>query len=232
MDKNITISDSLQKSDLFKGLTAEQNDAVFKSGLRKKLHPKNILFHQGDSAKKFYLVNQGRLKLTKLNEQGKEVIFRYIGAGEVTAAVAVYKNREYPVTAESVEETDVTGWDRQTMMQLIRRYPDIAINLLDITLDRVEDVQNRYLELCTERVEQRIALTLLRLLRSAGVKTSEGIYIDIPLGRQNIADYTGTTLYTVSRTLSSWEKRGWIKSSRERVVITDPHSLVQFSETI
>jgi len=88
------------------------------------------------------------------------------------------------------------------------------------------------LELCTERVEQRIALTLLRLLRSAGVKTSEGIYIDIPLGRQNIADYTGTTLYTVSRTLSSWEKRGWIKSSRERVVITDPHSLVQFSETI
>ena len=232
MDKNITISDSLQTSDLFKGLTTEQNDVVIKSGLRKKLHPKNILFHQGDSAKKFYLVNQGRLKLTKLNEQGKEIIFRYIGAGEVTAAVAVYKNREYPVTAESVEETDVTGWDRQTMMQLIRRYPDIAINLLDITLDRVEDVQNRYLELCTERVEQRIALTLLRLLRSAGVKTSEGIYIDIPLGRQNIADYTGTTLYTVSRTLSSWEKRGWIKSGRERVVITDPHSLVQFSETV
>ncbi len=232
MDKNIAILNNLKKSDVFKGLTTEQNDAVIKSGFRKKLQSKNILFHQGDSAQKCYLVNQGRLKLTKLNEQGKEVIFRYIGAGEVTAAVAVIKKREYPVTAESVEETDVTGWDRQTMMQLIQHYPDIAINLLGIILDRVEDIQNRYQELATERVEQRIALTLLRLMRSAGAKTTDGIYIDIPLSRQNIADYTGTTLFTVSRTLSTWKKKGWIKSRREQIVITDPHSLVKFGEAI
>ena len=231
MDKNIAILDSLEKLDVFKGLTTEQNDVVIKSGLRKKLRSKNILFHQGDSAKKCYLVNRGRLKLTKLNEQGKEVIFRYIGAGELTAAIAVLKNWTYPVTAESVEETDVTSWDKQMMIQLMRRYPDISINLLGIILGRLEDVQNRYLELCTKRVEQRIALTLLRLMRSAGSKTSEGIYIDIPLGRQNIADYTGTTLYTVSRTLSTWGKKGWIKSGRERIVVTDPHSLVQFAET-
>ena len=49
---------------------------------------------------------------------------------------------------------------------------------------------------------------------------------------KNIADYTGTTLYTVSRILSTWEKKGWIKSGRERIVVTDPHSLVQFAETI
>jgi len=232
MDKNIAILDSIHKSDVFTNLTTEQNDAVIKSGFSKKLQSKNILFHQGDSAQTCYLVNQGRLKLTKLNEQGKEVIFRYVGAGELTAAVAVIKNRPYPVTAETVEETDVTGWSRQTMMHLMRRYPDITINLLGIILERLEDVQNRYLELCTEQVEQRIALTLLRLMRSAGSKTSKGIHIDIPLGRQNIADYTGTTLYTVSRTLSAWEKKGWVKSGREQIVITDPHSLVLFAGTI
>jgi CRP-like cAMP-binding protein len=118
------------------------------------------------------------------------------------------------------------------MMYLMRRYPDITINLLGIILYRLEDVQNRYLEIATERVERRIALTLLRLMRSAGSKTSEGIYIDIPLGRQNIADYSGTTLYTVSRTLSTWEKRGWVKSGRERIIVTDPHSLVSFAEAV
>ena len=232
MDKNIAILDSLPSSDVFAGLTTEQNDVVTKHGLRKKLPPKKILFHQGASAQTCYLVNRGRLKLTKLNEQGKEVIFRYVSVGELTAAVAVLKNRDYPVTAECVEETVVTGWDKQTMMYLMRRYPDITINLLGIILERLDDVQNRYLELSTERVERRIALTLLRLMRTAGLKTPEGIYIDIPLGRQNIADYSGTTLFTVSRTLSSWEKKGWIKSGRERIVVTDSHSLVTFSEAI
>ena len=176
-------------------------------------------------------MNRGRLKLTKLNEQGKEVILRYIGSGEVTAAITVLKNWTYPVTAESIEETDVVGWDKSTILELMHQYPDIAVNLLSIILERIDDVQHRYLEVCTEHVDQRIARSLLRLMRRAGSKTSEGIHIDIPLSRQNIADYSGTTLYTVSRTLSAWEKKGWIHSGREQIVVTDPHALVQFAET-
>ena len=67
-------------------------------------------------------------------------------------------------------------------------------------------------------------------MRSAGSKTSEGIQIAIPLSRQNIAGYAGTTLFTVSRTLRTWEKEGWIKSGRERITVTDPHALVSFAE--
>ncbi|MCP4010134.1 MAG: Crp/Fnr family transcriptional regulator [Proteobacteria bacterium] len=223
---------SLHKAVLFKGLTSQQYEDLLKRGLSKTLQSKTILFHQGDSAISCVIVNRGRLKLTKLNEQGKEVILRYIGIGELTAAIAVLKDRDYPVTAESIEETDVTVWDKPTMMQMMREYPDIAINLLGIILERIEDVQNRYLEVCTERVDQRIARSLLRLMRRAGLKVPDGIHINIPLSRQNIADYSGTTLYTVSRTLSAWEKKGWISSGRERIVVTDPHALVRFSETV
>jgi len=222
---------SLHKSDLFKGLTDQQYTDLLKSGRNTTLQPKGILFRQGDSAISCALVNRGRLKLTKLNEQGKEVIMRYIGAGEVTAALAVLKDWDYPVTAESVEKTNVTVWDKPTIIQMMRVYPDIAINLLEIVLERIDDVQNRYLEVCTEHVDQRIARSLLRLMRRAGLKTADGILIDIPLSRQNIADYSGTTLYTVSRTLSAWEKNGWIRSGREQIVVTAPHALVRFSET-
>ncbi|MCB2168964.1 MAG: Crp/Fnr family transcriptional regulator [Deltaproteobacteria bacterium] len=231
MATNPQISYSPHRSEVFKGLTGEQVANLVKEGRRIKLEPKNILFHQGDPAKNCFLVNRGRLKLTKLNEQGKEVILRYIVPGELTAATAVLKNWAYPVTAEAIEETDVIVWDKPAMMQLMRRYPDIAINLLGIILERIDDVQNRYLEVCTEHVDQRIARSLLRLMRRAGSKTPEGIHIDIPLSRQNIADYSGTTLYTVSRTLSAWEKKGWIQSGREQIIVTDPHALVQFSET-
>jgi len=190
-----------------------------------------FLFNQGDPAVHCVLVNRGRLKLTKLNEQGKEVIFRYIGAGELTAAIAVLKNRNYPVTAESTDETAVTVWDKSTMTQVMHQYPDIAINLLGIILDRLDEVQDRYLELCTEHVDQRIARSLLRILRRSGSKIRTGIQIDILLSRQNIADYSGTTLYTVSRTLSAWEKKGWIKSGREKIIVTNLHALALFAET-
>jgi CRP-like cAMP-binding protein len=231
MDTILNISDSLHKSEIFKGLTSQQNADLLKRGRRIILKSKSILFHQGDPAISCVLVNRGRLKLTKLNEQGKEVILRYIGVGELTAAIAVLKNWDYPVTAESIEETDVRIWDKPMMMQMMHEYPDIAINLLGVILERIDDVQHRYLEVCTEHVDQRIARSLLRLMRRAGLKIPEGIYINIPLSRQNIADYSGTTLYTVSRTLSAWGKKGWIRSERERIVVIDPYALVRFSET-
>lgn len=224
------MEDIFQKTDLFEGLSTDQHDKIIKSGFHLVLKPKSILFHQGDPAKIFYMINSGRLKLTKLNEQGKEVIMRYIGAGELTAAITSLKDWEYPLTAESIEDTEVIGWDKAGVLNMIETYPKIAINLLNIVLTRIDDIQHRYLELSTERVEQRIARTLLRLMRSAGLKKPEGILINLPLSRQNIADFSGTTLFTVSRTLSAWEKKGWIKSGREKITITAPHSLVLLSE--
>lgn len=223
---------SPEKSKIFESLTNEQFAALLNQGQRLTLQPKNILFHQGDRAEKCFLVNRGRLKLTKLNEQGKEVILRYISFGELAATAAVLRNQLYPVTAECIDETEVVGWDKPTILALMRQYPDIAINLLGIVFDRIDDLQHRYLEVCTEHVDQRIARSLLRLMRHAGIKGPEGIHIDIPLSRENIADYSGTTLYTVSRILSSWEKKEWIKSGREKIIIKDPHALVLFAEGV
>ncbi len=221
---------SLDKSEIFEGLTSVQFATLLEKGQQTILQPKSILFHQGDLAERCFMVNRGRLKLTMFSEQGKEVILRYIGCGELAAAIAVLRNQPYPATAECINETEVIGWDKPTIFALMHQYPTIAINLLGIVFDRIDDVQHRYLEVCSEHVDQRIARSLLRLMRRAGIKTSEGIHIDIPLSRQNIADYSGTTLHTVSRILSSWEKKEWIKSGREKIIIKDPHALVLFAE--
>ena len=116
-----------QELDIFKDLTKERYDMVIKSGSRKILKPKSILFHQGDSAKYCYLVEKGHLKLTKLTEQGREVIIRYINSGELTAAMAVLNDKEYPVTAESIEKTEVVGWDKPAILSIMKIIPDIAI---------------------------------------------------------------------------------------------------------
>jgi CRP-like cAMP-binding protein len=81
----------------------------------------------------------------------------------------------------------------------------------------------------TETVERRIAHTVLRLAEQAGRRTAAGIEIAIPLSRQDIAEMVGTTLHTVSRTVSAWESGGIVDSGRRRLVIRKPDELVRLS---
>jgi len=230
MDKKYLIDDNFKKPEIFKELTNEQFNEFMGTGFLKTLNPKQVLFHQGDSADMCFFIKQGRLKLTQVNEDGKEVILRYVGFEELVAAIALMKESKYPVTAEPIEKSEVIGWDKPAFISLLEKFPRIAIKILTIVIGRLEDIQNRYMELCTEQAEQRIARTLLRFLQRTGTKTVEGICIDMPLTRQDLAEYMGTTLYTVSRTLSAWEKRGWITSERGRLTVIQPHAIVLLAE--
>jgi len=230
LDVSTIIEDSFLRSDFLTGITELQATDILNRGNRIRLKSGEILFRQGDPAHKCFLVLNGRLKLIKLHEEGKEAILRYIGPGEVTAIISVFKEKEYPATAEIIGATEAVGWDKQTMVQLMLECPPLAMNMLRCAINRLDELQNRYLEICTEQVEQRIARALLRIMKQSGRRAEDGIHIDFPLSRQELADYTGTTIYTVSRILSAWEKKGWIKSRREQIIVCDPHSLVLFSE--
>ena len=217
-------------TDFFHGLSEKQGDEIIRRGTTRDLKAQTVLFHEGDPARQSYLVLKGRLKLGKVHELGKEVLIRYIGPGELAAMITVLEGRDYPVTAETVGETRVVGWDRRTMLQIMAEYPQLSINMIRNSMDRLEDLQSRYLEMHAEQVEQRIARSLLRIMKQSGRRSGDEIIIDFPISRQELADYTGTTLYTVSRTLNAWEKKGWVKSKKTRIIIADPHALVLFSE--
>lgn len=231
MNNRYEYSDIFSRSNLFGGLEESDLVDIYESGHKLHCKEKTILFQEGTPALRCYLVLNGRLKLSKMHEDGKEAIVRYINPGEMTAAISVFNGRDYPVTAQAVGPCEVVGWGKEKMLKLMSVYPQLAVNLLGMVIERLDDIQSRYLELQSERVEQRIARSLLRIMKKSGIKTDEGILIDFRLSRQDLADYTGTTLYTVSRTLSAWEKKGWVRSGRERIVVTNPHAMVAFAET-
>jgi len=108
--------------------------------------------------------------------------------------------------------------------------PRLALNGLEMIAKHFVRAQDRYRELATERVEQRVARALLRLARHMGKKVDAGVLIDMPLSRQNLAEMAGTTLYTVSRILRKWEMNGFVNIGRERVVLKRPHDLVMIAE--
>ncbi len=224
--------DLLKTIRLFRDLQPQDLERVREAARRKVVEADEFLFFQEDPAEKIYVLLEGRIKLAQVTPEGQQVILRYITAGEAFAVVAVLSGMKYPVTAQSTGPAKLLYWERSRMHELMASCPGLALNALSIMGSRVKEFQDRIRELSTERVERRIARTLLRLARQAGEKTPEGVLIKLSLTRQDLAELSGTTLFTVSRTLSQWEGKGIIETGRERVLIRFPHGLVSIAEDL
>ena len=170
--------------------------------------------------------------IVDLIQQGHQVIVTHLGPGDGLGIIVALGNMKYPVAAETVEDCLTLAWTATDIQREMRHIPQLAINGMRLIAHHFVELQDRYRELATERVERRIARAVLRLVRQAGRRTEEGVLIDIPLSRQDLAEMTGTTLYTVSRVLSDWEQKGLVKSGRERVTLRDAHRLVIIAEDL
>ena len=116
-------------------------------------------------------------------------------------------------------------WDR-----FMAGNPQFAVNALQAVGQRLQDAQTRIQELSTEEVEQRVARCILRLIDSSGEETDDGIAINFPITRQEIAEMTGTTLHTVSRLLSAWKDQGLVNTGRKRVTVCKVNDLIRLAE--
>jgi CRP-like cAMP-binding protein len=218
---------------LFEGLEREALASIAEDARLVRAAAGRAFFREGEPAGVFFVAARGRIKFTQISAEGHEVILRVIGPGEPFGGVAAFVDGStYPVTARALDAAEAYGWDGAVIVGLMHRFPVIAINAARMIADRLHELQRRHRELMTERVERRIARALLRLAHDAGRRVEGGVQIDFPLSRQDLAQMTGTTLFTVSRTLSGWEGEGLIATGRRRVTIRRPHGLVRIAEDL
>ena len=222
----------LDAVDVFGGLDPSGKDEALAAAHWRKLETGERAFEQDQEADAFYVLSAGRLKVTQITPEGQEIIIRYIGPKEMFGCVAVCGGLTYPGTATAVTDSWALGWTRATIGELAQSYPGIALNAMRTMGGRLQDTQSRLREMQTERVERRIAHGIARLVAQAGRRVEGGILIDFPVSRQDIAELTGTTLHTVSRTLSAWQERGVVELGRQKLTVRDPHALVVIAEDL
>ncbi len=219
-------------SDFFKGLPEAALNDVVALGRRVTFRQGQYLFRQGDRADTVYLLLSGRARMLQSSAEGQSVALRVLGPGELLALVAALGEERYPVSAQAQQLCVAARWSGAALWPLFERHPAVATAALKMALARLRQMQEQFRELATERVEQRIARALVRLVRQAGKRVDEGVRIDMPLTRQDLAEMTGTTLYTVSRTLTAWAEEGMLVSRRSEVTILRPHALVARAEDL
>jgi CRP/FNR family transcriptional regulator, nitrogen oxide reductase regulator len=216
---------------IFAECSSEMIDDILRDARSTHIAKNSNVFEQGENADFFFLLLHGRVKAYRLTPAGEQVVIRFIAPGEMFGVAMAIGRDAYPATAVAVVDCVVIAWPTAAWPGLLARHPALAVNAMQTLGARLQESQLRVMEMSTEEVERRVAHALLRLANQGGRKTDEGILIDFPISRQDIAQMTGTTLHTVSRIMSAWETAGLVSSGRQKVVIRDPHKLYLLAES-
>jgi len=226
------VIDKMASVGLFSGLDEAALEVIYRASRAERKRAGEFFFFQGDVAERIFMLCEGRVKLLQLSTDGQQVILRMGGPWTMIGIIALAPGAHYPVTAEWMEDTLALRWMREDLDDLVQRYPALAQNGMRMMAGHVREFQDRFREMATERVERRLARALLRLASQVGRKSEQGIELQMAVSRQDLAEMSGTTLYSASRLVSEWERRGLVRTGRERITILNPHGLVQVAEEL
>jgi CRP-like cAMP-binding protein len=215
----------IKEVPIFNTLSALEAKEISTYFLSEKYHRKAPIFSEGDPPEWLYIVKKGKVKITKLSQEGKEIILEIISPMDFFGGIAVLKGFPYPANAVAMEDTEVMKISRKNLLSVMDRFPGLMYCMATNIGDRIRGSHETLKSIALEKVESRIASLLIKLSDKAGEKTPEGVMIDMKLTKQDIAEMVGTTVETSIRTMSKLAKSGILSTRSGKIVIRDLEKL-------
>ncbi len=216
----------------FSRLDRSQIREILDLAVSRRYEEGTVIFGEGQDAERFYLLLDGYLRVVRTTPGGDQIIVLHISPGQLFGIAPAMHRKTYPGTAVAAAESIALSWPVRLWPEFMAKYDSFTTETYRLLGQRLGQIQDTLIEMATQAVEKRVAAAVLRMVNQSGRKTDIGIEIAFPVTRQNIADMTGTTLHTVSRLLSAWEKDGIVKTGRKHIVVTDPYRLLGLTDGV
>ena len=224
-DAAANLDAALKRTTIFRRLTPDDRRRLAGVSAIREYEKGDLLFNEGDPSDSIYTVVAGRVKVSKMTVRGTDVILEIFGPGDPVGAVAAYESRAYPASATALEPTTCVLVPRETFFSLLEDHPTLVRGLLGGLTQRLVELTNRLAELSGGRVEARLARFMLKLADDMGQRRPDGIFVPLPLSRQEIADMIGTTIETSIRIMSRWGKDDIVRTEKDGFLVVDRASL-------
>ena len=202
---------------LFSGVLPADYTRIAAAAHVKQFARREVLHLEGEPVRRVIALTSGFAKIGKLSTSGTEVILRFGVPGDVLGAADLFSAGRHGTSVQAFRPSRALVWDAMAFRALVERYPVLHQNMAQILIGDLLELEDRFREVATEKVAPRVARQLLRLQEKIGRRVN-GV-IEIGLSREELAQMTGTTLFTVSRLLSAWEALGMVRPGRESVSI-------------
>lgn len=184
-----------------------------------------LLLEQGKRSESFFILLEGRLKMSRHLTNGRSVLLALFSPGEVVGAVAAIGGRPSDATVEALEPSSCLEIPRRELLRCFETRPTMIGELLPVLTRELVECRNCIVELTFFRVELRFAKLFLKLADAVGRRRRAGTFIPVPLTRQELADMTGTTVETAIRIMSRWGKEGMVETAKDGFVVRDRPAL-------
>jgi len=190
------------------------------------------IYTVGDLAERLYVVAEGKVKILQHAAGGRDVLLDILSTGEFFGNLAALGATTYSDSAEAQSPSCVLSIRSDAFRQILDEHPELALKALDLMAARLNNANQRVMQLSSMPVEKRIAITLQKLALKLGSQKEAMLLIDVPLSRDDLAEMTSTTPETVSRVMSQLQSNGVIESGRQWVGIHNLKALENLANEV
>ncbi len=209
-----------KKVSIFSSLDDRDINNIVKLTGHRNYFKGDFLCHEGDLSSKLFIVNEGKVKLSKFNKDGKEQILRILSNGSFFGEFYLFSDNEpYNFSAIAISDVKICTLSKSDMDVLLKDHPDINQKILAEISRRLIQTENLVQNLSTNDTSSKVAYVLLKLSERYGRVVDDQIHVEIPINREEMANYAGVTRETMSRKLSSFEQSGIIRTKGHKMII-------------
>jgi CRP-like cAMP-binding protein len=207
-------------------LTEVEINSILSSAKHRYLRASSIVTNQDDPAERLFILTRGRGRHFLITDEGRKINVLWLTAGQIFGGAALIATpSRYLLSTEIVTDSCAFVWERQAVRDLILRYPKLLDNAFSITAtEYITALISAYVSLNADDAAGRIAHLLVSLANGIGKVTPSGIEMSIT--NEDVANYTNVTEFTVSRSLSEWERAGILTKRRGKIVLQKPERLL------
>ena len=199
-------------------LNVNKSNNYFKKG--------QVIFYEGNYPHGMYCINKGKVKISKLGDEGKEQIVRFAGEGELLGYRSALSNESYKATATAMEECYICHIPKDKFSEVLNNNSKFSLEIIKLLSNDLKKSEQNLLNISQKPVKERIAETLLNLKKRFGYE-EDGKTLCMTLTRREIGDIAATTTETTIRTLSSFDKEGIIRLEGKKIEVLDIDKLIR-----
>lgn len=211
----------LKTVPLFGGLQDRDLSRVADLMVTKKYRKNNLIFFEDDLGQNLFIIKHGRVKISRIDEKGDEVIFAILGEGEFFGELSIIDGLTRSATVTSIDEVELLVLRRGDFIDILQKYPQISITLLKELASRIRKSDTQIKSLSLKDARGRVATTLIRLAEDIGFMHDGKVVLKkLPL-QKDLANISGTSRETISRVIKKLEVDGYFNKKGNTLTFKD-----------
>lgn len=213
-------------NSIFCNISSGEKDAISERKGMNFFKKGQVIFYEGNHSHGLFCIKEGKVKISKLGDEGKEQVVRFATSGELIGYRAMLSNESYNATATALEDCHVCQLSKGKIFDLLQSNQNFSLQLLKVLSDDLKKSEQKLINIAQKSVRERIAESILILKEKFGLK-EDGKTLSVVLTRKELGDVAGITTETTIRTLSDFNKEGIIDLEGKYIRIANLKKLIQ-----